>query len=209
MVSYSLFDGVLDVISLASTVAVVVSLISGLQPLFKRARESCRAFQPPEGRALLLWSALFVVPTVWAAAAALYFRILYSLWDSMGALLEEQPVNRLVYTLLHLYLFFLLVFGIYAFAITALEIIRNGELLTDLVMIARFDPRRSKGHRTLEDMEAQQDCSLLDPAETDPPLPQDEDSHSNGQGSNDDIIAVAGHLDEPEYPTEEGRLARS
>ena len=156
MVSYGPLTAVLDFIGLASTVTVIVWLVSGLQPLFKRVRDSCRACQPPEGRALLLWT-VFLIHVAWVAAAALYFRNLFSLWDFMGTWLENQPVNRPVYALLHLYLFFLLVFGIYTCAITIFEISLNRRVFKDLFMIARFNTR---GYQAIEDQEAQhRSCS--------------------------------------------------
>lgn len=157
MASFSLLGAVLDLVGLASTITVIVWLVSGLQPLFERVRDSCRACQPPEGRAQLLWSVV-LIQVAWVAAAALYFRILSSLWDYMGTWLENRPVNRPVYALLHLYLYFLLLCGIYAGAITMVEIFQNRKVLSDLVMIARFNTGR---YQDIEDAEAQHHSSSL------------------------------------------------
>ena len=155
MLSYNFLDAISGVIGLTSTAAVIVWLIASLQPRFKRVRDLCRACQPPDGRAQLLWTS-FLVPIVWVAAAALYFRNLVTLWDIMGACLESQPVNRLVYALLHCYLYFLLLCGIYACTITIVEISRNRQVFGDLVMIARF---KTSGYQVVEDTESQRGSS--------------------------------------------------
>ena len=209
MLPYGPLTAVLDFIGLASTVTVIVWLVSGLQPLFKRVRDSCRACQPPEGRALLLWI-VFLIPVAWVAAAALYFRNLFSLWDSMGTWLENQPVNRPVYALLHLYLFFLLVFGIYAWAITIFEISQNRKVFKDLFMIARFNTR---GYQAIEDQEAQHGSSSTDPIDagigTISAVGNVRNTNSLPQDSEGDTITMtpsspsssngSSGIDEPEY----------
>lgn len=212
MVPHSLLSAVLDFVGLASTAAVIVWLVSGLQPLFERVRDSCRACQPPKGRALLLWSA-FLIHIAWMAAAALYLRNLLSLWDLMGTWLENQPVNRPVYALLHLYLFFLLVCGIYAWAITVFEISQNRKVFKDLFMIARFNTRK---YQAIEDLETQHGSSSTDPIDTEAEnpsalsdvqgtrsLPQDEGSRSNGQESNEDVAPTGARINEPQHPSNE------
>ncbi|CAD6593420.1 MAG: hypothetical protein ASARMPRED_007507 [Alectoria sarmentosa] len=212
MVPHSFLSAVLDLVGLASTATVVVRLVSGLQPLFERARDSCRACQPPEGRALLLWSA-FLVHIAWMAAAALYFRNLLSLWDLMGTWLENQPVNRPVYALLHFYLFFLLVCGIYAWAITIFEISQNRKVFKDLFMIARFNTRK---YQPIEDLETQHGSSSTDPIDTEAEipcalsdvrstssLPQDEDPRTNGQESSGDVAPTGARMNEPQHPSNE------
>ncbi len=121
-------------------------------------RDSCRAREPPEGRLLLLWSVL-IFQIEWAAAAILYYHNLLSLWDAMGAWLESQPVNRPVYALLHFYLFFLLVCGLYALAITIFKITQIRKVFNDLLMIARFNIRK---YQAVEDIEAQHSSSVPD-----------------------------------------------
>lgn len=211
IVPYSLVGAMLDSIGFFSTATIIVWLVSSLQPLFKRVRDSCRACQPPEGRAWLLWSAV-LIPIIWVAAAALYFRNLVSLWHFMGAWLGNESVNRPLYALLHLYLFFLLVCGIYLGAITFLELFRNRQVFIDLFMIARFNTRR---HRTGEDLEAQHGSSSTDPIDVEgetpsavvnihstSPLPQRENSRRSGQESHDAPPTVC-LIKEPEYPTDE------
>ena len=209
MASFSLLGAVLDLVGLASTITVIVWLVSGLQPLFERVRDSCRACQPPEGRAQLLWSVV-LIQVAWVAAAALYFRILSSLWDYMGTWLENRPVNRPVYALLHLYLYFLLLCGIYAWAITMVEIFQNRKVLSDLVMIARFNTGR---YQVIEDAEAQHHSSSLATVDfgTETPsvvgnvrnirsLSRDESLNRNGQKSTEDITPAEAHMNEPEHP---------
>ena len=208
MASYSLLGAVLDLIGLASTVTVIVWLISGLQSLFERVRDSCRACQPPEGQAQLLWSALLIY-IAWVAAAALYYRHLFSFWDLMGTWLENRPVNRPVYALLHLYLFFLIVCGIYAWAITLVEISQNRKVFSDLLMIARFNTRK---YQVIADMEAQHRSSSPDPSdpEAETPsvvghvpittsIPQEASSRRNGQGLDEDVTTAEARINEPEY----------
>ena len=208
MASFSLLGAVLDLVGLASTITVIVWLVSGLQPLFERIRGSCRACQPPEGRAQLLWSA-FLIQVAWVAAAALYFRILSSLWDYMGTWLENRPVYRPVYALLHLYLYFLLLCGIYALAITIVEIFQNRRVLSDLVMIARFKTGR---YQVIEDTEAQHRSSSLgiidSRTETSSvvrnvrntgSLPRDKSLNRNGQQSTEDVAPAEPHINEPEH----------
>ena len=212
MASYSLFGAVSDLIGLASTVTVVVWLVSSLRPLFERARDSCRACQPPEGRVRLLSSA-FLIYVAWVAAAALYSRILFSLWDVMGTWLEAQPVNRPVYALLHLYLLFLLVCGGCACAITIVEILQNRKVLSDLWLIARFDGRE---YKVIEDMEAQHRPSSPDLTDSETEmtsvigdisntssLPQDDWSCKNNQELNEDVAPSGACTDEAEDPTVE------
>lgn len=212
MVLYSLLDAVRDFIGLASTVTVVVWLICGFQPLFEKVKDSCRDCQPPEGRALLLWSA-FLIPIAWVTAAALYFHHLFSLWDLMGTILEKQPVNRQVYALLHLYLFFLLLCGFYVWVITDFEIFRHRQVYNDLFMIARSNPRR---HQAVEDLEAQHNSSSTDPIDAEAEthsavgnvcttslLPQNGGSHRSGQNSNEDVAPTEARINEPEHLIEE------
>ena len=208
MVQYSVLDAVLDSIGLASTVHLVVWLVTDLQLVIKRAKDSCRHCRPPKERTALLWSA-FLVPIAWMAAAALYFRCLISHWESMGAWLEDQPVNRSVDVLLHLYLFFLLVFGICAVAITMLKI----RMFIDLFMIARFGARK---YQAIEDSEAQQSfpsSTDLNHAETEAPSPvgnvrnassiqQSHDSRVTGQELNGDVNPWKGRISETEHPVE-------
>ena len=212
MVSYSLLGAILDLIGLAGTVFAIVRIVFDLQPLFIRVRDSCRTGQPPEGRTLLLWSA-FLILVAWVVAAALYFRYLFTLWESMGIWLDSQPINRIVYALLHLYLFFLLVCGFYGWAITVAEISQNRQVFKDLFMIARFTTRR---YQMIEDLEAQRDSSSPDgigpDAETPSavgtvcntsPLRQGEYPPMNGQDSNENNTAIDPCGNEPEYSTEE------
>ena len=195
MVSYTFLDAILDLIGLASTAAVVFWLVTGLEPGFKRVRDSCRAGKPPEGRGQLLWSS-FLIPIVWDAAAALYLRNLFSLWDIMGSWLESQPVNRPVYALLHLYLYFLLLCGIYACTVTIVEIFRNGQVFGDLLMIARFG---TNGYHLVEDTEAQhgssapgqnglesETASAVNVRNTTSP-PRNEGLRNNGQGFSESV----------------------
>lgn len=198
MFSYNLFNAVLDFVGLASTVTVVVWLVFSVQRLFKRLRESSRARQSRDGRALLLWYAL-LIPMAWIAAAALYFRELSLLWDFMGTWLEEEHFNRPLYALLHLYLFFLLVCGNYACAVTGFEIFQNRKVLSDLFMIAKFNPKR---YQAIEDLEAQHGSSSADPVE------QDEDSHWNAQERNEDVAPAEAGISEPECPTEKAAWPR-
>ncbi len=158
MAFHTLLDAVLSLIGLASTVTVVSGLVSGLQHQFERMRDSCRALEPPEGRLMLLWS-VFIIQIEWAAAAVLYYHNLLSLWDTMGAWLESQPVNRPVYALLHFYLFFLLACGLYALAITISKIAQIRKVFNDLLMIARFNTRK---YQAVEDTEAQHSSSIPD-----------------------------------------------
>lgn len=212
MAPYGLLTAVLDIITLASTVTVVVWLASGLQPLFKRARDSCRACQPPEERTLLLRT-IFLVQVTWLAAASLYFRILISFWNFMGTWLEDQPVNKPVYALLHLYLFFLLIFGGYALSITVLEISLCRKVFKDFFMIVRFNRRR---YQVIEDLEAQRGSSSPCPidagVETSSAvgnvpnansLSQDESSGKNDQESDEDVAPAKARLNEAAHPTEE------
>lgn len=191
---YSLVSAVLDSIGFLSTVTIIVWLVCRVQPLFERVRDSCRARQPPEGHASLLCCA-FLIPMIWAAAAALYFRNLLSLWQFIGAWLQNEPVNRPFNYLLHLYLVFLVVCGTFLGVETFSELFQNRQVFIDLLMIARFDTRR---HHTVDDLEARHCASSADPldvgAETPytvvnvrftSPLLQDENSPRSGQESND------------------------
>ena len=205
---YDLVDIISDSVGFASTATIVVGLVTGLQPEFKRIRDSCRAGQLPEGRAQLLLSS-FLVPIAWQLAAILYLRNLFSLWDMMGSWLESQPVNRLVYALLHLYLFFLLLLGIFAFAVTIFEICSNPQVFGDLSMIARF---RTSGYHLVEDTEAQHGSSALDQSglESEPAgvvdvrntsSPQDgEGLRSNGQ---ENVAPTTARTTESGYPVQE------
>lgn len=218
MISYGLFSAVLDLIGLASTVTVIALLISGLQPLFERVRDSCRACKPPEGRALLLWYALLIY-IAWMAAAALYFRNLFALWDFMGTWLDREPINRPVYALLHFYLFFLLVSGIYACAITLFEMSQNPQVFNDLFMIARF---KTRSYQAIEDLEAQHDgSSSTGPVDAEAetpatvgnvrdrsPLQQDERSRGNAQERNEDVAPAEARISEPEHLTQEAARPR-
>ena len=211
MVLYGFLDAISDLIGLASTAAVVVSLVTGLQPEFKRVRDSCRAGKQPEGRVQLLWSA-FLILIVWGAANALYFRNLFSLWNIMGRWLKSQPVNRPVYALLHLYLYFLLLCGIYAGTVTSVKISQNGQVLSDLVMIARF---RTNEYHLVEDTEAQDGSSasgrigpeseiadVVDLRSTTSP-PHDEGLRSNGQGFRENVAPATARTKQSEYPAQE------
>ena len=198
MVPYSPANAALDFIGFANTTIVVGWLISVCQPLFKRVRDSCRAGQPPAPgeRAILLWIVFYIIPVTWLAAVALYYRHLSSLWECMGRWLAEEPVNRLVYALLHLYLFFLLVCGLFALAVTCFEICRNFRVSKDIFMITRFSTRRDDA---VQDMEAQRDSPVDTEAETpstggnvrntSSPT-QDEASPRNDQEANGDVAAM-------------------
>ena len=218
MVSYGFFTALLDFIGLASTITVVVLLISGLKPLFERARDSCRACIPPEGRALLLWYVL-LIHIAWVAAVALYLRNLFALWDFMGTWLDQGPFNRPVYALLHFYLFFLLVFGFYAWTTTLDEVSQNRQVFKDLFMIARFNTKKSQA---IEDLEAQQHGSsstgpidaeagtpsaIGDVRETSS-LPRDEGSRGNGQERNEDVAPAERRINNPEHFTQEAAWPR-
>lgn len=217
MVPYDLFDVISDSVGFVSTAIIVVKLITGLRPRFKTIRDSCRAGQLPEGRARLLWSS-FLVPVVWQLAAILYFRNLFSLWDMMGSWLEDQPVNRPVYAFLHLYLFFLLLCGFYAFAVTIFEICWNREVLGDLLMIARF---RTNGYHLVEDTEAQHGSSAPDRSslESEPAgvvdvrnassPPHGEGLRSNGQGFREDVAPTTARTMESRYPAQEAEWSGS
>lgn len=206
---------VLDLVGLISIVTLLVGLISNLQPLFERVRNSCRACQQPEGRALLLWTT-GLIPTAWVAAAVHYYDNLFKVWEFMGTWFEEQPVNRPVYALLHLYLFFLLVFGVYAVAITGFEIFRNFKVVRDIFMIARFSTRR---YQAIEDTEAQNVFSCPDPIElvtenisavgnecNTSSLQPAGDLAAIHQQSDEDIAPTDFRIDESEDPMEEDFL---
>lgn len=198
MVPYSTSNAALDFVGFANTTIVVGWLISIIQPLFERVKDACRAGQPPAPgeRAIVLWMVFYLIPATWVAAVALYYRHLSSLWECMGIWLAQEPVNRPVYALLHLYLFFLLVCGLFAWAMTCVEICRNFRVSKDIFMIARFSPRRD---HDVQDMEAQRDSPVDTEAEnpstdgnvrnTSSPT-QDEDSPRNGQEANGDVAAT-------------------
>ena len=197
MASYGFLAAISDLIGLASTVAVVVWLVTGLQPGFERARDSCRAGKHPHGRAQLLWSSS-LVPILWQAAAALYLRHLFSLWDVMGSWLDSEPVNRLVYAFLHLYLYFLLLCGIYACTVTVVQISRNREVLGDVLMIARFG---TNGYQLVEDIEAQLGSSA--------PPPHDEGLRSNGQRFSKNVARTTARTKDSEHSAQESTLPAS
>ena len=195
MTSYGLLDAVLDLFDLGGAVAIVLLLICCLRALLKKQMNSCRECQPPDVRALLLWIA-FTIPLAWVAAAASYFRNLSLLWNLMGRLLEDQTVNKSLYALLHFYLLFLILCGIYAFSITIFEVSRNRRVFNDLWMIARF---RAERYQAVEDVEAQPRLSSSDTitpeAETlsavgnipsTSSTPSNETLHNTGQESNGD-----------------------
>ena len=211
MASYDLVDAISDSISFASTAAVVVWLVTSIQPVFKRVRDACRAGESPEGRAQLLWTSLLIF-TMWLAALYLYCRNLVLLWVFTGTWLESQPVNRPVYALLHLYLFGLLLSGFYACSITTLESARNLNVLNDLLMIARL---RTSGYHPVEDIEAQNGSSapdrigleneaagVVDVRNTNSP-PHGEGLRSNGQGSREDVATTTARAIESEHPAQE------
>ena len=212
MASHNFLDAISDSIGFASTVAVVVWLVTSLQPAFKRVRDSCRAGEPPEGRAQLLWTSILIV-TMWMAAVLLYCHNLVSLWDIMGSLLKRQPVNRTVYALLHLYLFLLLLCGFHAYMVSILEIAWNHHVLSDLWMIARF---RTSRYHLVEDTEAQHGSSVpgriglgneaagvVDVRNTNLP-PNGEELRSNSQGSRGNVATTTtARTIESEHPTQE------
>lgn len=212
MALYSLLDAASDLVGLGSIVSIIVSLVSSVQPLFERVRDSCRACQPPEGRVQLLGYA-FLISVAWVAAAAQYFRILFSLWDVMGAWFVDQPINWRVYALLQFYLVFLLVCGGYACAITIVEVSGNRKVLNDLWVIAGLNRRK---YEVAEDMEAQhlpsspnlvasqtEVASVVDDVYYTSSLPQDEDSCKNDQDLNEDITLSRPRTNESEHPMEE------
>lgn len=187
-------NAVLDFVAFVSTAAVIVLLITALQPLFEKVRDSCQAGQTHEGRALLLWSA-FWIHVAWVAAAALYCRSLSRHWDFMTMWLTERPTERATYALLHFDLFILLFVGIFVCAATVAEICWNFRVYKDLFMIARLDAN--------QDLEAQQLYSSTDPVNveagtrstagdvnTSSPV-QDEDSPRNHQAVNEDLPTPA------------------
>ena len=211
MVLYSLFNAALDFIALACTVVVVIWNISNLQPLFERVRDSCRACQYPKERVLLLRSVV-LIHVVCLAVVALYFRNLFSFWDLMGTLLEDQSVNRPLYAVLHLCLFFLLGCGAYGWVITISEVFQSRQVFKDLFMIARFNTRR---YQAVEELEAQLVSPSMNPinARSETPLPvndmrhtnslsHDEGSRMNGQDSNEDDAPVVAFHGKPEHGTE-------
>ena len=212
MAPFSLPDAVLDLVALASTATGMVMLIFRLQPLYERVKDSWRASQQPEGRALLLWSAFLILIT-WVATAALYCRNLDSLWGFMGICLENQPVNRSLYALLHLYLFLLLAGGGYGLAITVFEIFQNRTMLRDLFMIARLSTMH---YQHIEDLEAHADSSSTYPINAEDeassavghvrnssPLPLDEDSRSIDYESQKIVASVGVSTNVPEDLMEE------
>ena len=212
MASFNPVDAVLDLVALASTATVTVMLIFRLQPLYERVKDSWRASQQPEGRALLLWSAFLILIT-WVATAALYCRELSSIWNFMGICLEDETVNRPLYALLHLHLFLLLACGGYGLAITVFEIFENRTMLGDLFTIARLSTMH---YQHIEDQEAHADSSSTYPVNAEgeassavgnvrvsSPLPQGEHSRSIDYESQK-IVAPMGVLTkEPEDLMEE------
>ena len=212
MVLYTFLDAASGLVGLASIVTVIVWLVYSLHPLFKRARDSCRACQPPEGRVRLLGSA-FLIYVVCVVAATLYFHILFSLWDVMGAWLVDQPINWPVYALLQFYFGFLLFCGFYACVITIVEVSQIRKVLNDLWVIARFNKRQ---YEVAEDMESQHRSSSLDLVDSQTEvasivddvyytssLPQDENSCKNDQDLSEDITLSGARTNETEHPTKE------
>ena len=212
MASFNPVDAVLDLVALASTATVTVMLILRLQPLYERVKDSWRASQQPEGRALLLWSAFLILIT-WVATVALYCRELSSIWNFMGICLENETVNRPLYALLHLHLFLLLACGGYGLAITVFEIFQNRTMLGDLFTIARLSTMH---YQHIEDQEAHADSSSMYPVNADSaassavgnvrvssPLPQGQDSRSIDYESQKIVAPVAASINEPEGLMEE------
>ncbi|KAM0796404.1 hypothetical protein BDR22DRAFT_825188 [Usnea florida] len=212
MASFSLVDAVLDLVALASTATVTVMLILRLQPLYERVKDSWRANQQPEGRSLLLWSALLILIT-WVATAALYCRELSSTWNFMGICLENETVNRSLYALLHLHLFLLLACGGYGLAITVFEIFQNRTMLGDLFTIARLSTMH---YQQIEDQEAHADSSSTYPVNADNEAssavsnvrisslpPQDEDSRSIDYESQKIVAPMRASTNQPEDMMEE------
>lgn len=217
MVLYSPLDAASELIGLASIVTVIVWLISSLQPLFERVRDSCRARQPPEGRAQLLWSA-FLIFVAGIAAAVLYLRILFSLWDVMGAWLDDQPFNRPVYALLHFYLLFLLVCGVYACAITIGKVPETHKVLSDLWVMTRFN--RGK-YEVVEDVEGHhcpsspalfspqtEVAAVVDGVQYTSSLPQDKNTCKNDQELNEGVALSRACTNESEHPMSEPAWSR-
>ena len=110
----------------------------------------------------------------------------------MGIWLEKQPINRAVYALLHLYLFFLLVCGVYAWAITGIEICRNRQVFKDLFMIAIFKTRK---YQAVQDLEAQRGFSSTNRI--------DAEAETPSTGEIDGNIAAAAFVNESERGTED------
>ena len=204
MAPYGILDTICDSVGMANTVVVLVWLVTGLQPAFKRVRDSWREGKVPEERARLRWSLLLVV-VVWYAAAVLYVRNVFSLWDVMGDWLESEPVNRPVYALLHLYLYLLILCGIYACTITVVALVRNNQALADVMF-------RTKAYRMVDDIEAQHGSSAIglesqtagdvDVRHTTSP-PHDEGLPSNGHGLSENLAPTTARTMETEHPAQE------
>ena len=212
MASFSLLDAVLDLVSLASTATVTVMLIFRLQPLYETVKDSWRAGQQAEGRALLLWSAFLILNT-WGATAALYCRELSSIWNFMEICLENETVNRPLYALLHLHLFLLLACGGYGLAITVFEIFQNRAMLGELFTMARLSTMH---YQHIEDQEAHADSSSTYPVNANHEAssavsnkcisslpPQDEDPRSIDYESQKISAPIGVSINEPEDLTEE------
>lgn len=213
MALYTFLDAFSESIGLASIIIVIVWLVSSLQSLSERVRDPCQTCQLPEARVRLLGSA-FLIYVTGVAAAGLYFHILFLLWDAMGALLVDQPINWAVYALLQFYHLFLVVCGCCACRITIVEVYENRKVLNDLWVIARFN---GKKYEVAEDVEAQHPSSSPDLAGSHPEvafvidevyystssLPQDENSCKNDQDLNEDITLSRTRTNESDHPTEE------
>ena len=131
----------------------------------------------------------------------------------MGTWLEDQATNRPVYALLHLYLFFLLIFGGYALSITVLEISQSRKVIKDFFMIVRFNRRR---YQVIEDLETQRGsfspCPIDAGVETSSAvgnvpnansLSQDGSPGKNDQESDEDVAPAKARINEAAHPTEE------
>ena len=212
MAPFNPLDAALDLVAIASTATLTFMLICRLQPLYERVKDSWRASQQPEGRALLLWSAFLILIT-WVATAALYCRELSSVWNFMGICLEDETLNRPLYALLHLHFFLLLASGGYGLAITVFEIFQNRTMLGDLFMIARLSTMH---YQHIEDQEANAESSSTYPVNADNVAssavsnvrisslpPQGEETRSIDYELQNIVAPIAASTKEPEVLTEE------
>lgn len=151
MVSYTVWDVLLDCFACAAIVSASAVSALSWHPLLKDVRDSCKAgiAHPDRDRLLQL---VGLTPTAWGLAFAMYARNVHALWSIMVESPKKHFGQRIRYTLLDFYLSLISLLGCIGVIVTIYFICTRWQDIKDLRMIIRFN---SEDHRQRQDLELQ------------------------------------------------------
>jgi len=151
MVAYGPVDVILEFVACGAVLLTSAVLVMHWHPLLHRVRDWCKAGIAHSERDRLL-HLVGLTPIAWGLALGIYIRNVYLISRIMAEMPKKQLGDRVLSTLLDLYLSFVSFCGFIGLIVTIYYIYSYREDLRDLLMVIKFN---AGAHRQPPDLELQ------------------------------------------------------